>query len=378
MGKQSQLKRIAVVLEGRVDYEREVLRGIRDYATPRADWLLNLEPPGRHLPRFLRDWQPHGILFQAEHLGRAALRAVIGQRCPAVHLSDSHDELKVPCVGLDNDAVGRLAAGYLARFGWRSFAFIGVRGRPYSKRRRAAFVAAVPGPVAAIELPDKSFKRWLAGLPRPCAVFAANDQSSLQAITLARELGLRVPEEMAVLGVGDDSLICEFARPQMSSIAVPSRQVGMTAARRLDECLHGGRRRRSVLLAPGGVVTRQSTDVARTEDDHVNRALRFIRDHSHRRINIADVLREVGVSRRLLERRFRQTLGVTPLRELHRVRLERARHRLLTTDAPLANIAAQCGYANATQLVNAIKRGTGKTPGQLRADRKSSGDGIVV
>jgi LacI family transcriptional regulator len=363
------LKRIAVVLEGRVDYEREVLRGIRDHATPHGDWLLHLEPPGRHLPRFLRDWQPHGILFQAEHLSPDSLRAVVEQRCPAVHLSDSHRELKVPCVGLDNEAVGRMAAEHLSRFGWSSFAFVGVRGRPYSKRRCTAFSAFVTGSVATTELPSTTLKGWLAKLPRPCALFAANDQCSLQVITLCRELGLRVPEEIAVLGVGDDSLICEFARPQMSSIAVPSRQVGVAAAQRLEECLGGGRRRRSTLLAPGGVISRQSTDLARTEDDHVSRALRFIRENFARRINVADVLREVGVSRRLLERRFRQALGVSPLHELQQARLERARHLLLTTDAPLSRIAAQCGYTNATQLVTAVKRATGRTPGQIRQQR---------
>lgn len=363
------MKRIAVVLEGRVDYEREVLRGIRDYATPHGDWLLHLEPPGRHLPRFLRDWQPHGILFQAEHLSPASLRAVVDQPCPAVHLSDSHRELNVPCVGLDNEAVGRMAAAHLGRFGGLSHAFVGVRDRPYSQRRRAAFAAAVSGAVACADISSPHLRRWLAGLARPCGLFAANDQCSLRVITLCRELGLRVPEEIAVLGVGDDSLICEFARPQMSSIAVPSRQVGWSAARRLDECLRGSRSRRPTLLAPGGVISRQSTDLARTEDDLVNHALRYIRLNYAGRINVADVLAEVGVSRRLLERRFRQALGVSPLEELQRARLQHARHLLLTTDAPLARVAAQSGYANANQLIAAVKRATGLTPGGLRMTR---------
>ena len=114
------------------------------------------------------------------------------------------------------------------------------------------------------------------------------------------------------------------------------------------------------------MITRESTDLTRTEDEHVNHALRFIRENFARRINIADVLREVGVSRRLLERRFRRSLGVSPLHELQRVRLERARHLLLTTGAPLARVAAECGYASASQLITAVRRDTGRTPGALR------------
>lgn len=360
------LKRIAVVLAGRVEYEREVLRGIRDYADGHGDWLLHLEIPGRQVPRFLADWQPHGVLFQAENLSSAALRAIVEQRVPAVHLSDSHLELKVPCVGLDNVAVGRMAAKHLSELGAMNFAYVGVKGRPYSVRRRIAFASAVTGKVQSVELPHPGLKRWLAELPEPCALFAANDQCSLQVITLCRELGLRVPEEIAVLGVGDDSLICEFARPHLTSIAVPSRRVGFAAAARLDAWLHGRRGRGSTLLAPGGVVSRQSTDLARTDDEQVNRALRFIRANFARRINIADVVREVGVSRRLLERRFRLSLGTSPLQELQQARLQRARHLLVTTAAPLAGIAHQCGYANASQFVTAIKRDTGMTPGKYR------------
>lgn len=371
-----------MIIEGRVAYERSVLLGIRDYAARQPGWIMRLELPGRQVKRFLAGWRPDGILFQAAGLSPGALRAVTEADCPAIHVSDSRQTVAAPSVGLDNRIIGRLAAEHLWERGFRHFGFVGVRANGFSRTRFEAFaetLASTGYKVAAMELPatlpaldlpaERRLRQWLKRLPKPTALFAVHDECSLLVATLAREEGIRVPEDVAILGSDDDSLVCELASPKLSSIAVPARQVGRVAAERLDGYLAGKRRKRAVsavLLPPEGVVTRQSTEVYRTPDETVNRVLRFIGAEFQRRLNVDEIVREMGVSRRALERKFRQHLGRSPLQELHRRRVEYARYLLTSGTDPLARIAERSGFADASQFVNVFRRQSGVTPGKYR------------
>ncbi len=369
-----------------MEYERNVLRGIRDFAEKEPGWLIRLEPPGRALAAFLRKWRPHGILFQAAGLSPAALKAVIAGPWPALHVSDATAAVAgVPCVGMDNGAIGRMAATHFLGGRHRNFAFVGIEGAGFSLRRGRAFadtLAAAGHECARLDLPgpgastggDSHLTQWLRSLAKPCAVFATHDECSLRLATLCRDAGLRIPEDLAVLGVDNDTLICDLAWPKLSSIAVPSRRVGFEAARRLRGILAGETIDPDpLLLPPSRVITRHSTDEHRTEDAVVNRALAYLRDHLRRGVNVDDLARGIGVSRRLLERRFRRTLGRTPLEEIQRARMERARVLLLESGQTLDAIAAQCGCADASQLVLRFRRATGQTPGQYRRQMKQGG-----
>jgi len=372
-------RKIAVVMEGRVEYERNVLRGIREFAARESRWLIRLEPPGRDVAAFLEEWRPDGVLFQAAGLAEDALEAVKGGPWPAVHVSDATEAVEgVPCVGMDNAAIGRMAASYFRERHAQHFAFVGEAGAGFSDRRGRAYEAALAEDgleVARFDLDaaaqraedERRLTGWLRALPTPCAVFATHDECSLSVSALCRGAGIRIPEDLALLGVDNDTLICDLAWPKLSSVAVPSKRVGLEAARRLQEILERGERDRSaVLLPPSRVITRHSTDVARTGDEDVDRALAFMREHLARGVNVDEVARSVGVSRRMLERRFRRVLDRTPLEELQRLRLERARMLLLESDATLDEIAEQCGCADASQLVVRFRRETGLTPGAYR------------
>lgn len=381
-GEPRTLTRLAVLLEGRVEYERNVLRGIREFAAREPNWLIRLEPPGRSLAAFLRDWRPHGVLFQAAGLSRPALKAVKNGPWPAVHVSDATAVVAgVPCVGMDNAAIGRMAAAYFRERRFQRFAFVGQKGVGFSNRRGNAFAEALgaegftverfdldPNAEAAVE--DRALVAWLRSLEMPRALFATHDECSLRLTTLCRDAAIRIPEDLAILGVDNDTLICDLAWPKLSSVAVPSRRVGFEAARCLRELLAGGPvQPEPRLLPPTRVITRHSTDVRRTEDEIVNRALAYLRDHLRRGVNVNELAVGIGVSRRLLERKFRKTLGRSPLAEIQRLRLERAKALLLESDQSLASIAEQCGCADASQLVLRFRRETGMTPGQFRKRR---------
>ncbi len=366
-------KRVAVILEGRVEYERNVLRGIRDFASSRNDWLLRLEMPGKGTGKFLDNWKPNGVLFQSAGL-QSGIMSRLKRMGNSIHLSESPPRLHLRSVGLDNGMIGKSAAEYFCDRRFEHFAFVGAEVSGFSKTREAAFRESLGEMGLSCEafrmdsnISESAVLAWLEALPKPCALFSVHDECSLYLTTICRSAGIRIPEDIAILGVDDDQLICELAWPQLSSISVPSRRVGQEAARWLEDMMSGKRRQRKLLLLPpSGIVTRQSTEVNQTEDELVNRALRFMQIHLSRGVNVDDVLREVGVSRRLLERKFSHHRARSPLAEIQRLRVDEAKRLLLETRKPLHEIASLCGCSDASRLVTLFKKLTGVTPGQYR------------
>lgn len=380
----NKLYRVAVIMDGRVEYEREVLRGIREYSTEKGEWLIRLEPPRDDTAEFLQEWKPDGVLYQSAGLSRGALRAVKRFAEKAIHVSDGGEARgRSSFVGMDNVEIGSMAADYLGGLGRNCFAFIGVKDAGFSERRGKAFASrlASRSEVTRSHLlkgwhsrrqEEMEVAEFLRELPGPCALFATHDECALWLSTLCRSMGIRIPEDIAILGVDNDELICELAWPTISSIAVPSRRVGFEASQLLDAVLrgevdHSGSR----LLSPAGIVTRDSTRSPETSDECVNRAIRFMRDHLSKNINAGDVAKGVGVSRRLLERKFKVAMERSPLAVLQTLRIERAKALLADPDLTLAAVADQCGCSDASQLIVRFRRETGMTPGEFR---RSSGE----
>jgi LacI family transcriptional regulator len=290
----------------------------------------------------------------------------------------------VPRVGTDDFAAGQLAGAHLLDRGLRQFGFVGHPSHAYSVHREAGFRHAVEAaglrlrcfhergshgfdPMGRLWALDEAVRRWVRALPLPVGVFAPNDLWGVQLSEVCRQTRLHVPEDVAIVGVDNDDLLCGLARPSLSSVAVPAERVGYEAARLLDRLL-GGRAppRQPLLLPPRGVVTRQSSDVVAVEDAEVAAAVRFIRDQAHRPLSVPDVLREVVVSRRSLERRFRGTLGRGLLGEIRRAHVERARSLLADTELPAGVVAERSGFSGPKQLSVVFRQMTGQTPTAYR------------
>jgi LacI family transcriptional regulator len=189
----------------------------------------------------------------------------------------------------------------------------------------------------------------------------------LQFLEVARANGYRVPEDFAVLGVGNMDPICELAYPQLSSIRTAAEAAGFEAARLLDRLMQGDAPpAERVEFPPLGVVTRRSTDVLAVTDDDLATAMRFIRDHAAETITVDDVVEAACVSRSTLERRFRATLGRSPQDEIYRVRLERARHLLAETDWPMAQVAKEAGFHDGRRMSEVFHAHTGEAPTMYR------------
>jgi len=214
---------------------------------------------------------------------------------------------------------------------------------------------------------DRVPQEWIKSLPKPCALLAANDRYAWHAIDACRECDISVPEEIAVLGVDNDVLLAEMARPTLSSIDLGGERIGFEAARALDALLKGERVSVDPLeLAPQGVITRHSTDVLSIQDDSVAEAARFIRQHASAPIAVSDVLEHVAMSRRNLERRFRRVMRRSLLDEIRRVHLDRAAKLLRESDLDMPGVSAQSGFASQVRFSTVFREKMGTTPTAYR------------
>ena len=270
-----------------------------------------------------------------------------------VDLSAGRFAPNVPWVETDDVAIATLAAQHLRERGFKQFGYCGDPHFEWSRRRREAFhqlitQAGLPcfdfvAPPSADEMP--ALIKWLNGLPKPIGIFACYDVRGQQILDACRDLTLAVPEEVGVLGVNNDELLCELAFPPLSSVTPNARRAGYEAAALLDRMMKGERvPPDETRIPPLGICGRQSTDVLAVEDPNIAQALRFIREHACDPIDVNDVLRIVPLSRRVLEQRFAQLLNRTPHAEILSVRLNRAKQLISETKLSLGEIATRAGF----------------------------------
>jgi LacI family transcriptional regulator len=374
--------RIGLVFTYNLHYCRGILRGIKRYAEGRPQWTLLLLGPERQALDELRAFRPHGVI--AFVFTYALRNALVRLRKPLVNVGGVLPSLDVPRVGVDNVGGGRLAAEHLLERGLRHFAFLGHARHAYSLDREAGFRQALEaagygvachhergsfdpmGDLGRLSR-DRQLYRWLSSLPKPVGVFACSDTWGIQLAEACLQTGLRVPEEVAIVGALNDDLLCELARPPLTSVVVPTEHIGYEAAALLDRLLAGDKPpQRPLLFPPVGVVTRQSSDVLAIEDPAVAAAVRFIREHGHQPIQVGDVLKAVPVSRRSLERRFQKVFKRTLWEEIRRVHLERAKNLLANSALPMADVAERAGLQSAKQLSVVFREETGLTPTAYR------------
>jgi LacI family transcriptional regulator len=212
---------------------------------------------------------------------------------------------------------------------------------------------------------------WLAKLPRPLAVFACYDARGQQVLDACRRFGLAVPDEVAVLGVDNDDVLCELSPPPLSSIIPNVQRSGWEAAAMLARMMAGEKVRPGLYaIPPKGIACRQSTDVTAVDDACVAQAARFIRENACSGIGVAEVVAAVPLARRLLEKRFRALLGHTLREELTRVQMHRVKEVLSGTNLPLAEIADRVGFKHVEYLTVVFKRECGIAPSAYRQAQK--------
>lgn len=378
---------VLLLIETSRAYGRGLVEGIARYAEAHGPWSIHFEERGLTdpLPRWFKQWRGDGILTRTHR--KANLARLLASGVPVVELY-AGPQSGVPCVYQDEAAVGQMALEHFRERGFRQFAFFASDGEFWIRERRQAFAEAVSNwgrtclhfspssttdPAARL-LDDRRLISWLRSLPKPCGVFCASDFYAMRLTRACRRGGLLVPEQIAVLGVDNDPVFCATCAPRLSSIDLGSERIGYEAARLLAQ-LMAGRPAPSggVSVPPLRVLTRESTDLLAIEDEDVARAVRLIRQRGCGPLRVPELATAVGLSRRVLETRFRQVLQRSPKEEIVRVRMERAKLLLGTTELAVSQVARRCGFASLEYFIRLFRRHLGTTPRTYRHQVRGEG-----
>jgi len=385
---------VAVVIDPSLPYDREIATGVAQYAREVGDWRLYVEEEqDRRVPDF-DAWPGQGTVASFDN-DRVA-RRVVAARLPVVAVGGGGGAFDaasgIPYVETDNEQIAILAAEHLLDRAIPHFGFYGLapsRVAVWSEARREAFarrLQAAGKPVQALvprhdstrwSLLQDELKAWLAALPKPAGIMACDDVRARHVLEACRSLGLRVPHDVAVIGVDDDEFVCELSDPPLSSVAQAARRVGYEAARLLDRLMRPARFAAEkktagpvpsrTVIPPVGVVARRSTDTLAVEDPVVAAAIRTIRERAVMGLGIAELVAGSKLSRWQLEDRFRRAVGRSIHEDMLHVRLGEARRLVTSTDLPLKQIAPRSGFRSVAYMTTLFRRHFNTTPASLRA-----------
>jgi len=381
-------KRVLLLIESSRGHGRGMLEGVSQFLQETDDWNVSYEDHAvlDRLPKKLSQWQGDGMIVRSHNT--ATCDFLLHHGIAYLELLGDGGEHQ-PAVRVDEGRVGQLAAEHLHERGIRNFAYFSADRLWWSRVREKAFRTALQASYhtncASWLLPTKQLARfplstipqqvsetisdWLKNLPKPVGIFTSIDLHAMLLLGICHSSGVLVPEEVALLGAGNDRLVCSLLAPKLSSVALNSRLIGYRAAERLDEMMHDSSRSyEPIIVPPTHVAIRQSTDMIAVEDPLVAKALSYIRDAYAQPVGVNDIAKRLEVSRRTLERRFRQWMPRSPEAELIKVRLERAKELLRDTNLPIAKIGERVGFRSPEYFSNTFRRKQGLTPNQYRLE----------
>ncbi len=359
------------------------MSGIYSFIREQGNWSTYFPELSRGdlPPDSLKRFQGDGIIARIEN--ERIAEAVARLKLPIIDVSASRALPEVPWVETHDESIAELAVQHLRDRGFRNFAFCGddrfawSRYRSEGMRRTLArqgyichtYGDLTPGGYESVHGVDeeRALLEWVLSLPKPVGVLCCYDIRGRQLIEICLQNQIAVPEQVAVLGVDNDELVCNLTETPLSSVIPNSHGAGYLAASLLAQMLSG----KSVevkahLLEPLGIETRLSTDSLAIDDQDLIRAARFIREHACSGIKVDDVLREVPLTRRVLEARFKRYFGHSPHEAIQRIKLRRAEELLRETDLPLNVIADRAGFVHTEYFSVVFKKWKGMAPSQFR------------
>ena len=362
---------------------RDRLAGVYRYAK-KAGWQVSVAEYGRNFESIsaaLRFWRPDGLIVEGGYTELADFRQSDFKGYPVVFCDARASRMRRPYSGVvhDSSETAMLAAKELLSLGFPGYAFVGnLQPREWSEHRREVFAKAVKtagkrldvfrsGAAEDLDAFREQLRPWLAGLPRPCGLLAANDTTADIVLRVLKNMRIKVPEEIAVVGIDNDPLVCENTTPTLTSVAPDFERSGYIAAEMLDMRMKGGKSRDELrTFSAMHVIHRGSTRILKRKDDSIKKALEFIRGNVADGISPRDVVMQIGGSRRQAEYRFREFVGKSIGEEILAVRIETAKKFLADPSIPIGTVAGRCGYSDDSLLRRAFKSVTGMSLSEYR------------
>ncbi len=366
---------------------QQSVNGILQYTNMSDSWIVTF--------RDIRDETPLpekccGLLsFTPDKLLSAKL---LRHKLPTVIINFAHLDDDVPkavrklkSIQCHSGDIGIKAAEFFLARTPRTFVYVGLAKRQmWDGERREAFARRIrqAGHDAHLYLPaGKSLppthdavrlQNWLKTLPKPLAIFAANDKRARDVLNACRNVGITVPYEASILGADNEKHLCESMRPRLSSIPFRMEECGYEAAKMLDLLIQHGHDPKNVpapqsrTMSPGEIVERESTDDRIVNDPLVGKVLAFIQFHKGLNIRVTDVANDLELTTTWIERRFRKAQGISLMDEIARTRLKTVLQLIRETDTPFKEISRRCGFTSVSTLCTLVKKETGKTMRDLR------------
>ena len=371
-------QRVAFMVDLATSFGRKVLEGVHSHPA-RQQWSLLAESWGDvGWEDLLGDGSLDGIIVDSEE--PELLRTLQSFAGPIVDLSASMRHPGCSIVAADYAQVGRLGAEHLRDRGFHRVGFLGIRRWAASRQIETGFLQAAEqfaSQISRYQSPRRwtgqqarereNLADWLGGLPRPCGILAGDDVAGRRLLQACRKLDLPVPGQVAVLGVGDYEMVTTISDPTLSSVIVPAREIGFQAADSLHRLFREPGDLTERRVPSPAVAARRSTDSLAWEDPLLCAALEWLNEHAAESLRVPDLAEHLCVSRRLLEQRFRDTLGHGPAEQLRRLRLRRAESLLRETDLGLGPIAKMSGLGTAERLCVLFRQYLDITPGSYRS-----------
>ena len=384
MSKLKQTPRVLLLIESSDGYGRRIIEGVGRFVRESGPWSLFVAARGLEdrLPPWVARWQGEGIL--ARTTTRAMAQRLRGLKVPMVELL-GHEREEPARVHGDNASAGRLAAEHLLECGLRNFGFFAWGEAWWIDTYREGFVSTLEmfQKPCVVYRPPRTNRRllphwhsgmqpavtkWIRGLAKPAGVFSPSPDYAATILSTCRSEDIAVPEQVAVISGVDDPAICNVFTPPLSCADIPAERIGYEAASLLERMMAGEAPPRETLwITATHVVQRQSTDLVAIEDPDVAQALRVIRQRACQGIRVPQLAAEIGVSRRVLQMKFREFVQRTPKEEILRHQLDRAKLLLAQSDLSIDAVAKHSGFPSFKHLATLFRREVGQTP---RAYRK--------
>ncbi len=375
------IPRVILWIENSREYGRQLLRGISKYASLYGPWNFCTAQPFYYekadnqnkVLSLIKKWDADGVIMRetpdVEQIKKLGIPAVI-----STYMSE-----KIPgmttVVG-DCKGAGIMAAEHLLERGFKKFAYCGLDNMYWSHERRASFQERLSQYGCSVEVykqpntktNEQAFLvEWLKKLPKPIGLMTCTDDRSQDIVEACKLAGIHIPEEIAVIGVDNDELICGLSNPPLSSVALNATKAGYEAAEALDHLMKGGKNEERVIVASAThIASRQSTDIMAIDDAEVASAIRYIRQNSKKIIQIGDVVEITSLSQRALQQRFRKILGRTIHDEIKRARIDMICKMLLNTKKTVSQIAFELGFFGDDHIARYFKKEKGMSPKEYR------------
>lgn len=366
--------RILLLMDTDRAYERGLVTGILRYSRLHGPFnFMRSEPEvlgGLHHLTMgkIRRWRPQGVIWREG----SPIKKVQSLGVPTIYFPTSEPKPDCCNVLTDDCRIGEMAAAHLIEKGLEHFAYCGLDDTHYwSQGRKRGFVESIANQgfeVEEFDLLDSGgqLKNWMAHLKLPVGLMVCTDDCSMECYKTIRDLELRIPEDVAIVGVGNDDLVCDFANPPLSSVQLNLEQAGFNAMRRLSAAIAGEESREDIVVETFDIAERQSSNFMAVDDELVSTALKFIYQHRNDPIGVEDVVRQVPTSRRVLYRRFKKSLGRTIAKEIRIVRINHAARMLLDTNFTIAEICDRLKFDAPQNFTRTFLREKGMTPFKYR------------